>query len=85
MVVEDGSKITVVHLIVPGAPFGPLSLVKDIHWRIACMPNVCEMSAGRPAPILRTDDPRGVNCPCCKNTVHYAAAMDKIKSMRSKR
>lgn len=39
-------------------------------WKIACIPQQREFfgTGTRPHPFRRTDDPRGVTCPQCKDT-----------------
>lgn len=68
-ILEDGTKITVVHLAVLTVTYDRGNRSKPRKsWRIACCPNMEQMSrcSGRNVPYLRSNDPRAVSCPACK-------------------
>jgi hypothetical protein len=52
--------------------------------RIVCMPNLpperFAASIFRPAPVLRSDDVRAVNCPACRRTFQYQAALASLRA-----
>ncbi len=82
MVLEDGTRITVIHLAVMNHDQESLT-IGDPTWRLACAPNVPDLSAnGRMAPLSRSDDPRSVNCPLCLKSAAYIAAMERIRAAR---
>jgi hypothetical protein len=81
MLLEDGSWVLLVHFIYQ-APEGlfvglglPLTDSKEKRWRIACAPEMLEQNfptqTGRNFPVQRTNDPRAVSCPNCKQTQMY--------------
>lgn len=71
MILEDGSEITAIHLLVIPT-YG--------KHRMACMPGLFDFASGkyRAAPWMRTEEPRSVTCPLCKMTVEFAEIKNKM-------
>jgi hypothetical protein len=78
-VLPDGTQVPTIHLLYQ-APAGttqvegePLVDSGPTVARLACSPLIEDLSLcyGREAPMLRTDDPRAVTCPNCKDTKEY--------------
>lgn len=52
----------------------------EAEWRVACMPAALEMCARhglRVPPLQRTDDPRAVACPFCRDTQEFRDAANQ--------
>jgi hypothetical protein len=57
--------------------FLPRGLDEGGVWLIACMPNITDFRTTSHHPnYLRSDDPRAVTCPACKNTTTFK---EKVK------
>jgi hypothetical protein len=57
----------------------PLSDDSPPKHRIACMPNMEEFHrTAYHDNYLRSNDPRGVNCPACKRTEVYKGAIARV-------
>jgi hypothetical protein len=82
MVLEDGSRITAVHLsIMVPVEEADAIIAGAVVERIACAPRMPDLSAaGKMAPVVRTDDPRIVSCPLCKMSKQYALALERIRT-----
>lgn len=74
-VLYTGNAITLVHLVsevltppLDEEPEGPPTR----GWRIACMPRMEELHQTAYHPnYQRTDDPRAVSCPACKESLAF--------------
>lgn len=86
MILADGSTLHLVHFCYQ-APEGthaskgrPLTDSRPV-WRIACTPHLTELHAtgGRDHPWRRTEDPRAVSCPLCKETEQYQQAAQCLR------
>jgi hypothetical protein len=63
----DGHEEVLIHMIVPGTR----------PETVACLPN-----RKVPCPIHRTNDPRGVTCPSCKQTPLFQQALAENSVVR---
>ena len=77
MILSDGTEIIPIHLVYPDE-------VDDRLMRIACIPGF-DFVRGVAFPWLRSDDPRAVNCPLCKETSEYKVGIAEIASHRRRR
>jgi len=69
-ILPSGEFVTLIHLTysVAKQDFSE-NVVEETPWRIACMPNMREFHTTPYHPAYqRTDDPRAVTCPACKET-----------------
>ena len=91
-ILEDGTEVTLIHLVFL-SPVGliegagkPLSSLGE-SWKIACMPNLLEMSQqqNRAAPFMRSDDPRAVTCPNCKQSEQYRRGIEQVEALTRRR
>jgi hypothetical protein len=91
MVLEDGSALLLIHFVYQAPPgvmrqqgvrLGPPA---PDQWRVACTPRLPEadMSTGpkRQEVWHRSDDPRAVTCPLCKETEEFKRRMAFLDSM----
>ena len=80
LITEDGRRITVIHFC-QQVSVDDLQQMRVVNEeRVACLPNARDLSANeRGAPVMRSDDPRVVNCPLCKSTPAYKFAMEEIQ------
>jgi hypothetical protein len=87
MLKEDGTEMVLIHFVYrspaglaysSGAVLNPQA---DWTWKLACSPNLTEMhaQASRPFPYHRSDDPRAVTCPACKDTEAFKDAEGMLK------
>jgi hypothetical protein len=86
LVTEDGQRITVVHFCeyLEVDDLERLCTVREE--RVACLPNARDLTAkDRAAPVIRTPDPRIVNCPLCQTTDGYKAALEEAKRVSRRR
>jgi hypothetical protein len=57
-----------------------IHFVFQLPERIACCPNMVEFHSTQYHPhYQRTDDPRAVTCPGCKNSDHYKRAFGGLR------
>ena len=76
-ILATGEMVTLIHFISEVVPEeNKQTFMRNLQWRIACMPNMAELYATphHPSP-RRTDDVRAVNCPMCKETAAYKKSL----------
>ena len=75
MILEDGSEIVLQHFLVPAEGRSKAHL--------ACLPGLTDFASGqfRGMPWIRTDEPRSVSCPMCKETQEYKAALVNLRNL----
>lgn len=91
MILEDGSGLVLIHFMFQ-SPAGmirlkgiPLGASGEETWKLACVPNMTEMAQAhnRPLPMHRTDDPRAVTCPQCRETQEFREKMAQVRQAES--